>query len=53
MEQNQLTSKQALEILAQVAAQFKGTRQDHETIERALRVIAALVEPAPAQPPQN
>lgn len=49
MEQNQLTPKQALEILAQAAAQFKGTRADHETIERAFRVIAPLVEPAKSE----
>jgi hypothetical protein len=44
MEQNQLTNKQALEILAQAAAQFRGTRQEHELIERAFRTIAPLVE---------
>jgi hypothetical protein len=46
MEQNTITSKQALEILAQAAAQFRGTRQEHEIIERALRTLAPLVEPA-------
>lgn len=45
MSQQELTSKQALEILAQVAAQFRGTRQDHELIERALRTLSPLVEP--------
>lgn len=45
MEQN-LTPKQALEILAQAAAQFRGTRQEHELIERAFRTISPLVEPA-------
>mgnify|MGYP003330297301 CR=1 FL=1 len=30
----QLTPKQALEILAQAANQFRGTRQEHEIIER-------------------
>lgn len=51
MEQNQnaeLTAKQALEILAQVATQFRGTRAEHELIERAFRKIAPLVE-APKQ----
>lgn len=46
MDQQQLTPKQALEILAQAAAQFRGTRQEHELIERAFRTIAPLVEPA-------
>jgi len=45
MDQN-LTPKQALEILAQAAAQFRGTRSEHELIERAFRTLAPLVEPA-------
>lgn len=43
MDQN-LTPKQALELLAQTAAQFRGTRSDHELIEKAIRVLAPLVE---------
>jgi len=45
MDQN-LTPKQALEILAQAAAQFRGTRSEHELLERAFRTLAPLVEPA-------
>jgi hypothetical protein len=48
MDQN-LTPKQALEILAQAAAQFRGTRSEHELIEKAIRVLAPLVEPAPVK----
>jgi hypothetical protein len=48
MDQN-ITPKQALELLAQVAAQFRGTRQEHELIERAFRTLSPLVEPP--QPP--
>jgi hypothetical protein len=44
MEQS-LTPKQALEILAQAAAQFRGTRSEHELLERAIRTLATLVEP--------
>lgn len=44
MDQN-LTPKQALELLAQAAAQFRGTRTDHELIEKAVRLLATLVEP--------
>jgi hypothetical protein len=44
MNQQQLTPKQALEILAQAAAQFRGTRQEHELIERAVQTLAPLVE---------
>lgn len=39
------TPKQALEILAQAAAEFRGTRKDHEMIERCVRVLAAIVQP--------
>ena len=42
----QLTPKQALELLAKVAAQFRGTRSEHELIERAFRTLTPLVEPA-------
>lgn len=45
MDQNQITTKQALEILAQAAAQFRGTRQEHELLERAIRALAVIVEP--------
>jgi hypothetical protein len=46
MDQNQLTNKQALEILAQAAAQFRGTRQEHELLEKAVRTLVPLVEPS-------
>ena len=39
------TPKQALEILAQAAAQFRGTRSEHELLEKALRTLVPLVEP--------
>lgn len=42
--------KQALNILSQAAAQFRGTRQDHEVLEQALNAIQKLVEP---QKPQS
>jgi len=45
MQQQELTNKQALEILAQAAAQFRGTRSEHELIERAVRTLSPLVEP--------
>lgn len=43
-QNNTLTPKQALEVLAQAAIQFRGTRAEHELIERAFRTIAPLVE---------
>jgi hypothetical protein len=39
---------QALQVLAQVAAEFRGTRKDHEMIEQALRTISTLI-PKPAE----
>jgi hypothetical protein len=45
MNQTEITTKQALEVLAQAAAQFRGTRQEHELLEKAIRVLAPLVEP--------
>jgi len=43
-QQNAITPKQALDILAQTAMQFRGTRQEHEIIERALKTLAPLVD---------
>ena len=42
--------KQALNILSQAAAQFRGTRQDHEVLEQALNAIQKLVEPSVQKP---
>lgn len=42
--------KQALNILSQVAAQFRGTRQDHELLEQALSALQKLVEPSVQKP---
>lgn len=44
MEQN-LTPKQSLELLVQVATQFRGTRIEHELIEKAFKVLGELIEP--------
>jgi hypothetical protein len=40
----EITPKQAFDILAQTAVQFRGTRAEHELIEKALRTLAPLVE---------
>jgi hypothetical protein len=42
--------KQALSILSQAAAQFRGTRQDHELLEQALNALQKLVEPSVQKP---
>jgi hypothetical protein len=44
MDTQNIEPKQALEILSQVALQFRGTRQEHEVIEKALRSLAQLIE---------
>lgn len=45
-----MTSDQALNLLAQVAAQFRGTRQEHELIEKAFRTLNdALSKPVNAK----
>jgi len=48
MNQLEITPTQALENLAQAAAQFRGTRADHEILERCVRVLAAIVQPPQA-----
>lgn len=34
-----ITPQQGLEVLAQALAQFKGTRADHDLLERAFRAV--------------
>lgn len=43
-----MDKKQALDLLAQCAAQFKGTLQDHQALQKALEVLSA--EPVQAEP---
>jgi len=43
---NNMTKKQALEIVTAAALEFRGTRKDHEAIAQALDTIGKLV-PAP------
>jgi len=45
-----MNKKQALDILAQVAAQFRATPQEHEVIRQAFAVLNALPEPAAETP---
>lgn len=41
-----MTPEQALNILSQAAAEFRGTRKDHEMLEQAVRTLgAALTKP--------
>jgi hypothetical protein len=44
---NQMTVEQALNVLSQVTAQYKGTLQEHQTIIEAFRVLKEALEPKP------
>ena len=45
---NQLTPQQAISVLAQAAAQFRGTRQEHEILKQAVALIESII-PKPAE----
>lgn len=38
-----MTPEQALQILAQAAAEFRGTRKDHDMLEQAVRTLSGLL----------
>jgi hypothetical protein len=42
---NAMTKKNALEIFAQIAGQFRATPQEHATIKAAYDLLASLPEP--------
>jgi hypothetical protein len=44
MDNTQITSLQGLEVLAQALAQFRGTRQEHELLERSFRAVETAVK---------
>jgi predicted nucleotidyltransferase len=39
-----MDAKQALNIINQVFAEFRGTRQDHELLKQAIQVLELKVE---------
>jgi hypothetical protein len=41
---NKMTVEQAVNVLTQVAAQFKGTLQEHQVITQAFEVIQKTLE---------
>lgn len=43
-----MTPEQALNILSQAAAEFRGTRREHEMLEQAVRVLSGAL-PKPEQ----
>ncbi len=40
-----MDAKQALQIINQVCAEFRGTRQDHELLKQAIQVLESAVNP--------
>lgn len=48
----EMTKAQALDIFAQMAAQFRATPQEHQLVQQALAKLNSLVEPMVA-PKEN
>lgn len=44
MNEQTITPLQGLEVLAQALAQFRGTRQEHELLERSFRAVETAVK---------
>lgn len=40
-----MTQEQALNLLAQAATQYKGTLEEHQTLQQAVKVLDELVNP--------
>jgi hypothetical protein len=47
-----LSPAQALDLLTQAAAQFRGTRQEHELLEKAVATLAGVL-PKPVEKPET
>lgn len=54
MNPNELSPAQALEILAQAAVSYRGTLEEHQSLQRAVQVIHAAITPeeVPAEEPK-
>jgi len=50
MNNQEITPLQGLEVLAQALAQFRGTRQEHELLERSFRAVETAVKAYDAKP---
>jgi len=44
-QQKQMDPKEALMVLDKIGSVFKGSREDHDTIKRALMALANIVNP--------
>ena len=40
-----MTQEQALNLLAQAATQYKGTLEEHQTLQKAVNVLDELINP--------
>ena len=47
MKQEQMTTEQAMNLLVNVCASYKGNLAEHELLQQALRLVGAKVFPAP------
>jgi hypothetical protein len=50
VNQNQLTPEQALQNLAQVAAAFRGTAQEHDILRQSIETLAKAIQAPPVLP---
>lgn len=46
---DQITPQQGLDVIAQALQQFRGTRSEHELLERAFRAVHEAIKAAAAQ----
>ena len=47
MNQEKMTAEQAMNLLVNVCASYKGNLAEHELLQQALRLVGAKVFPAP------
>jgi hypothetical protein len=45
-----ITPQQGLEVVAQALQQFRGTRADHDLLERAFRAVQEGIKPNESKP---
>lgn len=51
MNQEQMTDEQAMQLLSQLCASYKGNLAEHELLQQALRLVGVRVFPAPVTVP--
>lgn len=45
-----MTKEQALELLTKVCAIYKGTLDEHQALQEALKTVSSLEPPQPVEP---